>query len=432
MIPPRAVVALFVLAGVLAGCTATPAPDPTSTDQAKREACAEAAASIVAAAGDLVATYESPALDPGATPEPGATATPGPAPTASGDAIADAVTSARATRDRLGCDPQAFTDELEAGLAGIEPTAPIAAAVWRRVSASVLGTVEQEAREWELADGEDLLDVVARAAPGSTVVLPAGTIDVDTGLVLLAGITVRGAGLAQTVLRSAAPDAAVLVVTDGLVRLEDLTLQLGAEHPASGIVAGPSASLALDGVRVTGAASEGEGNSAGGAGVYLSARGSEGSGRGTTLEVTDSVFDANAWAGLAVTGGHRVSIESTTFRDNGGAGVVFLDAASGSVGSSTFTGNRVGVATAGASTPAIIGSTFTGGTVGVQADASAAPAISAVTISGASSAAVIFGGSSGGSIDGTTCRDVTYGIIVGDGAAPTLGDNDCGIARGTG
>lgn len=432
MTPPRAAVALLVLVGVLAGCTATPAPDPTASEEARLAACSEAAASIVKAAGDLVATYESPALDPAATPAPGATVAPEAAPTESGDAIADAVASARATRDSLGCDPQAFTDELEAGLADIEPDSPIAAAVWRRVSASVLGTVEQEAREWELAAGDDLLDVIARAAAGSTIALPAGTVEVDTGLVLLAGITLRGAGAGETVLSSSAPDAAVLVVTDGLVRFEDLTLQLGAEHPASGIVAGPSASLALDAVRVTGAASEGEGDGAGGAGVYLSAQGSEASGRGTTLEITGSTFDANGWAGLAVTGGHRVSIESSTFRNNGGAGIVFLDEASGSVAASTFDDNPVGVATAGTSSPAIIGSTFTGGTVGVQADASAAPAIDGVTISGASSAAMIFGGASAGSVDRATCRDVSHGIVIGDGAAPTLGDNDCGIARGTG
>lgn len=431
MIRSRSAVALLALATVLAGCTAAPAPSPTSTEVARLEACAAAASSIVTAAGDLVAEYELPGLDPSATPAPGVTATPAPAPTSSGDAITDAVTSARATRDELGCDREQFTEDLESGLARIEPETPIAAAVWRRVSASVLGTVEQAARVWELAAGDDLLDVLARAADGSTIELAPET-EVDATLVLLAGITLRGAGRDDTVLRSSAPDAAIMVVTDGLVRLESLTLQLGLGDPSSGIVAGPSASIVLNGVRVTGAATKGEGDSAGGAGVYLSAQGAEGSGRGTTLEITDSLFDGNAWAGLAVTGGHRVSIESSTFRGNAGAGIVFLDQTSGSVGSSTFTDNTVGVAAAGTSTPAIVGSTITGGTVGLQADASAAPAVQKVTISGPSSAAIIFGGESGGSVSDTTCRDVSHGIVVGDGAAPTLGSNDCTLARGTG
>lgn len=433
MTPSRAAVALVVLAGVLAGCTVEPAaaPSAASTEVARLQACAAAATSIVTAAEELVAEYELPGLDPSATLAPGATATPAPAPTSSGDTITDAVTSARATRDELGCDREQFAEDLESGLASIEPSTPIAAAVWRRVSASVLGTVEQEARVWEMTADDDILDVLARAADGSTIVLPAETA-VDGTLVLLAGITLRGAGSDRTVLRSSAPDAAIMVVTDGLVRLEAMTLQLGSEHPASGVVAGPSASIVLTGVRITGAATEGEGASAGGAGVYLSAQGSEGSGRGTTLEITDSLFDGNAWAGLAVTGGHRVSIESTTFRGNGGAGIVFLDQSSGSVGSSAFTDNAVGVAAAGASTPAIVGSTFSGGTVGLQADASAAPAIEGVTVTGASSAAIIFGGESGGSVNDATCRDVSHGIVIGDAAAPSLGSNDCSIARGTG
>ncbi|MHC3000384.1 right-handed parallel beta-helix repeat-containing protein [Microbacterium sp. HJ5] len=432
MTPSRAAVALIALVGLLAGCTAQPAPEPTNTDAARLQACADAAGTIVTAAGDLVAEYELPSLEASAAPTPGPTSAPEPLPTSSGDAIADAVTAARATRDELGCDPGAFTADLEAGLAEIEPDSPIAAAVWRRVSASVLGTVEQEAREWAMTADEDLIEVLARAADGTTVVLPAGTVEIDQTLVLLAGVTLRGAGAGETVVSSSAPDAAIMVVTDGLVRLEALTLQLAPAVPASGIVAGPSASLALDAVRVTGAASEGSGDSAGGAGVYLSAQGSEGSGRGTTLEITASTFDANAWAGLAVTGGHRVSIESSTFRGNGGAGIVFLDETSGSVASSTFAGNPVGLAAAGTSTPAVIGSTFTGGTVGLQADAAAAPSIERATISGASSAAVIFGGDSGGSIDATVCRDVPHGIVIGDGAAPTLGENDCSIGRGTG
>lgn len=427
---PRALTVLLV-AGLLAGCTATPAPEPSDTEAARAQECADAAADIVTAAEELVAEYELP--DPAASPDPEASAPTGepePAPTATSDAIADAIAAARETRNRLGCDPEQFAAKLRTDLDEIEPDGAIAQAVWRRVSASVLGTVEQEPREWVMSPDENLPDVLARAAEGTTVVLPAGTIEVDDTLVLLAGVTLRGAGRDATVLRSSAPDAAILVVTASVVRLEGLSLSLAAGVPTSGIVGGPSTSLALTGVRVTGATTEGEG--AGGAGVYLSAHASEGAGRGTTLEVTDSMFDANAWAGLAVAGGHRISVESSTFAGNGGAGIVLLDATTGSIGSSTFTDNPVGLAAAGTSAPTILGSTFTGGTIGVQADASAAPVLDGLTISGAGSAAVIFGGTSGGSVNGTTCRDVANGIVIADTAAPTLGSNECTIARGAG
>ena len=49
---------------------------------------------------------------------------------------------------------------------------------------------------------------------------------------------------------------------------------------------------------------------------------------------------------------------------------------------------------------------------------------------GASRAAVIFSGRSGGAITGVTCTSVPYGIVVADTAAPTLGESSCQVARG--
>lgn len=413
----RAVLVISLVA-VLAGCTAAPAPEPSATATGDPRECAEAAAGIVTAADALVADYERPAE--------GSTGTEA----ATGDPLSDAVESARDTRQRLGCDPDAFDTALEQGLAGIEPDGAIAAAVWRRVSASLLGTVRQEAGEWVIAAGEDLQDVVARASEGTTVVLPAGTIELDATLVLLQGITLRGGGRDATVIRSTAADAAVIVATASLVRMEALTVEHTGAQPGSGLVAGPSASVALAGIRISGAIAGEAGD--GGAGVYLSAQGNEGAGRGTTLEITDSVFERNAWAGVAVAGGHRVSIESATFAGNGEVGLIFLDESSGSVRGSTFADNTVGIAATGSATPTWLASTVTGGSVGAQMDAAAAPVIEGLTITGSTSAAVIFGGSSGGSIGATSCDGVPYGIVISGDAAPTLGENGCPVARGPG
>jgi hypothetical protein len=184
----------------------------------------------------------------------------------------------------------------------------------------------------------------------------------------------------------------------------------------------------MSGVRIAGGTATTDG--AGGAGVYLSAEGDEASGRGTTLEITDSLFERNAWAGIAVAGGHRVSIESSSFAGNGEVGILFLDASSGSVGGSSFTDNKVGLAATGSATPTLVGSSFSGGSVGVQVDASAAPVIDGVQISGSASAAVIFGGASGGSISAATCENVPYGIVIANTSAPTVGQNSCSLARG--
>ena len=408
---------------VLAGCAPMPAPEASPTTTSAQQ-CADAAASIVHAVDDLVAGYEDSAGDAAPTPAPGSGDGAG-----TGDDLADAVARARALRDELGCDADAFTEELESGLAGIEPTGPIATAVWRRVSASVLGDVRQEAGEWVLEQGADLADALARAAEGTTIVLPAGTTDVDATLVLLEGVSLRGAGRDATVIRSSASDAAVIVATAGLVALQDLAIERTGAHPGSGIVAGPSASLALTRVRVAGATAAGDG--VGGAGLYLSAVGDEGSGRGTTLEITDSLFERNAWAGVAVAGGHRVSIESSTFSANGDVGIIFLDATSGSVKGSTFADNTVGLAATGTAAPAWLGTTVSGGSVGAQIDGAATPTIDGLHVTATGSAAVLFGGESTGSIAGTTCEGTAHGIVIADTAAPTVGANGCAVARGS-
>lgn len=422
--------ATLAVAGVLAGCAGPTAPapaGPTSSSPADRVTlCAEAAQGIVQAAAQVVAGYEQPETGSAGVSEP--TPEPGPAPAE--DPLTAAVDGARKAREAHDCDPQRFAADLEAGLADIHAEGPIAQAVQRRVSASLLGTLHHDEAERQVAAGEDLRTVTAEAADGATLVLPAGTWELDTTLVLLAGVTLRGAGADATIIRSRASDAAVLVATPSLVRFEGISLELTPDVPASGLVAGPSASVALSGVRVSGAASDAEG--AGGAGVFLSAHGVEASGRGTTLEITQSAFESNAWVGVAVAGGHRVSVEASTFVGNGDAGVLFLDASSGSIDGSTLRDNAVGVAATGTATPTLLASTVEGGSVGVQLDGSAAPTIDGLRITGASSAAVIFGGESAGSIRATTCEDVPHGIVVSDAAAPTLQENGCGVARGSG
>lgn len=428
----RALSALL-LAGLLAGCsssapTETPRPDP-------RSECEAAAASVVDAVAELVRQYDTPLVGPSgqsdatAAPEPDDTAAPGSDDTVPPDErLAAAVAEARRVRAEKACPTEPFDDALATGLRHIDAEAPLADAVLRRTSSSLLGDARRTAEEHELTADEDLRDVLASAADGTTVVLPEGTIDVDFTVVALSGVTLRGAGRDATTIRSTAPDAAVVVATPANVRLEGLTLALSSGKPASGVVAGPSASLALTDVRISGAKAEGEG--AGGAGLYLSAMGDEGSGRGTTLQVTDSVFEDNAWVGVAVSGGHRVSIEASSFARNATAGILFLDVSSGSVAGSEFTDNGVGLAAAGAATPVWTDSTIHGGGVGAQVDGTAAPRMTDLRITGSRTAAVIFGARAQGWITGVSCEGVAHGIVVADTAAPSLGENRCAVARG--
>ena len=425
LLPSAAVVIAVVL---LAGCSASPGGEASVTPTADSEQqCAAAVDDLVSAVDTLVSDYAQPdGTQTPATPQAGEG---GDGASVPGDqALADAAAKARSARERLGCDAKAFQSHLEDGLGAIQPSGAIADAVWRRVTASLIGTMRQDTGEYEVAAGEDLRDVLARAPEGTTLVLPSGRTDVGQTLVLLAGVTLKGAGRDETTLASTASDATIIVATGSLVKLQDLTVEMTADHPSSGLVAGPSASVSLTGVRIAGAtAAQG---AVGGAGVYLSAQGAEASGRGTTLEVTDSLFEHNGWAGVAVAGGHRVSIQSAQFTGNGGAGVLFLDASTGSIDGTSFTDNAVGVAVSGTAAPVIIGSSLVGGSVGVQVDETGAPVLDGLQITGASSAAVIFGGEAGGSVGGTACPGVPHGIVVSDTAAPTIGDNACPVVRG--
>lgn len=437
----RSVAALAILAAltpaVLAGCTAqAPVAEPSASVTAA--ACDEAAADVVAAVADLVGVYQqtgtltgSPSTGPSASPAP--TVSPTPSRTVPADpaaAVTRAVEAARLARDRYSCDDDAFTRGLEVGLGAIVAEGPIADAVLRRASASVLGTVRQGSGDWAVGASADLRDVLARAAEGTTVVLPAGVFEFDTTLVLLQGVTLRGAGADATVLRSSATDAGIIAITASPVRFEALALEGAAESPSTLLIAGPAASLALTGVRISGALAAAGSVGLGGAGVYLASTGEAASTRGTTFEMTDSTISDNAWTGIAVGGGHRVSVVSSTFARNGEVGIMFLEGSGGSVADSVFTGNRVAIAAGGTSAPSLLRSTISGGNVGVQVDADAAPLVDGLSIDGTSSAAVAFGGSSSGSITGTTCVDVAYGIVIADGAAPVLGDNACSYVRG--
>lgn len=312
---------------------------------------------------------------------------------------------------------------LARGLAAVPASGPVAAAVLARLSATLVA--RPTPTPGPLRPGADLGAALAAAPAGGTVELGAGTFDLPATLVALDAVTLKGAGRGRTILRSTASDAAVLDLAVGRVELRDLDLAIAATGGSSGVVAGSEASLVLTRVGVRGARA----GTAGGAGVLMSATGTGGSGRGATLEVTDSEFSGNAWAGIGVTGGHLVSIVGGTFRDNGACGVCFLDASGGSVSASTLAGNPVGVGVTGTARPTLVDVTIGGGDVGVQLEGASVATLDRVTVSGATRAAIIVTGTAGGAIGHTSCRSVPYGIVVGPDAAPTLTAVDCAVAQ---
>jgi parallel beta-helix repeat protein len=269
--------------------------------------------------------------------------------------------------------------------------------------------------------------VLAEVGPDATVQLGPGTYRLDETLVLLRGITLRGAGRARTTIVSTAADAAVLVLTGDRVVVEDLAVRRAGAAVGSVVIGGSAASLLLASVDLSGARI---GNGDGGAGVLMTAAEGEEPRLGTTLEVTDSQFADNEGAGIALTGGHRASIVSSVFRRNRQCGVCFLGSSGGAVRQSRFDANGAGVAVTSTSKPLVQGNRISGGEVGVQAVDDSAPVLKSNTISGAARAAVIWSGRAGGRADGTRCRDVSFGLVVGPKAHPFLGKNSCSVAGG--
>lgn len=408
--------------------------------------CSDAAAALVAAVGRAVASYDTPNAASSPVPADSAgtvTSAPTPSSTAgtptttstagspstdpSGDLDA-AASAARAAISRYGCAITTFRSDLETGLKTVPAQSPVAAAVLARLTASLTGQVAQQTTTRSVTPTDDLTTVLAQLAPGSTVLLQPGTYSLSRTLVLLDGVTLRGSGRETTVVRSTAPDAAVVILTAGRVEVSDLRLELDPGVPATGVVAGPQSSLVLSAVTVSGATATKAG--LGGAGVQMSGQAGDRPAGVTTLQVTDSSFDHNAWAGIALGGGHRASVLRASFTANGQCGMCFLDASSGSVQDSRFSDDLVGLGANGTASPTWVGNTVTGGTVGVQLDGSATPTIQNLTVTGASRAAVIFSGRATGAIAQATCTSVPYGIVVADTAAPTLGDTTCTVARG--
>jgi parallel beta-helix repeat protein len=209
--------------------------------------------------------------------------------------------------------------------------------------------------------------------------------------------------------------------------VEDLAVRRTGAAVGSVVIGGAAASLLLARVELSGARI---GKGDGGAGLLMTAASGEQPRSGTTLEVTGSHFADNEGAGIALTGSHRASIRSASFRGNGQCGVCFLGSSGGAVRQSTFAANGAGVAVTSTSSPLVQGNRISGGQVGVQAVDESAPVLKNNTIRGAARAAVIWSGRAGGRADGTRCRDVSFGLVVGPKAHPFLGDNDCAVAAG--
>ena len=423
-----ALTALLLLGGCSgsgAGAGPTPSASPSaSTDSRAR--CAAVSTRLVSAVQGYVDTFGPAVSAP-------ATATPAPSPSPSTSAAGGLQQALAATKTDLkahGCDLNQFRARFGEAMKTVRARGPVAHAVLLRLGASLGGSLGTQPVHRTVRPRQDLEQVLSHLAGGSVVTLTAGEYRLARPLVLLAGVTLRGQGRGRTRITGRAGGSVLLALTNGKVELDRLGLQHLGPGTASVLVGGPTSRIVLSGVGISGARSSKAARGTGGSGITMTAAPGSTARRTTTLQVTDSEIIGNSGAGILLSGGHRASIRASHFARNGQCGVCFAGASSGAVRTSLFEGNAVGVAVLDTARPLIERDSFLDGLVGVQVSGSAEPDVRRSAITGASRAGMIFGGTSSGRVDGMTCTQVPYGIVVSPHAVPLLGTNSCSLARG--
>jgi len=381
--------------------------------------CASASTGLLSAVQRYVVAYGAPLTGKGTT----GTAAP------NGDAdLQNALKVAQSQLRAGSCNLAKFRKELSTGLGKVKARGPVARAVLLRLTASMTGTAVAAATTVTVRPNQDLAKTVATLGAGSTVRLVAGRYRLRGSLVLLEGVTFSGAGRDRTSIVSTAAGSALVVLTNGRVELDDLSLRHGGRVASNLLTGGPSSSVVLTRARLADARKDRSGQ--GGNAVMMTANGSADAGRGTTLQVTGTDLSRNAAAGILLTGGHVASVRQSRFSDNGQCGVCFSGASAGAVRGSVFTGNAVGVAVLDTARPALLADTFSGGLVGVQVSGHGAPLIRDVRISRVTRAAMIFGDRASGRVSRARCAHVPYGLVVSPKALPYVGATNCTVAHG--
>lgn len=409
---------LLVLA-LAAGCSDDRAEqDDAAARDRQQAACSDAVRDLVSTTQRYVDSFTAPGGDD-----------PGVGGTLSDDEYSAAVEDVRSFASSNGCRPREFEEQVEQGLEQVTATSALGRAVLLQLRADPAG----RARTAAAAPGDDLAAVLAGLPVGSTLELAAGTYELQDPLLLLRGVTLRGASRDTTVLTSASGEGVLLVLTGAPTAVEGVELRRTGEEPGAVVLAGPSSRLTLTGVRVTGARAEDDGS--GGAGVLLAPSdqplADEGLQRATTLRLVGSELLGNESAGVVVAAGHRAEVDGTLVSAAGQCGICFLDRSDGVVSGSTLTDNAVGLLAAGTARPALTGNTVRGGEVGVQLGERAEPVLTGNEVTSSARAAVIVTDQVRGRIDGNRCADVPAGIVVGPAATPFVGENTgCDVVRG--
>jgi nitrous oxidase accessory protein NosD len=432
------VCAVALLSGACSSWASTDEPTPEEAAQERRSrGCGALAADIAEAVQAWVDDFApaAAATDEGGDPgivEPGTD-------------LPVVARNYQERRDQLGCRPREFQHQLTREMARVEGEGPVGQAVAAAVRAQALATAGPP-RNVEVGPDDDLQAAILRADPGAVVRLAAGEHVVDEPLMLLQPVTIVGAGRDETAVVSSAEGAAIAFIGEGGIRLEDLEVRHTGEAPASVLVF-TTGSVELARVRAAGGVADESGTS--GFGVVLG--GAAATDAGAPQELDDVEVVDNAAGGIAVVDEAAPTIVASTVRDNAGCGVCYLGVAGGQLRGGTAIGNEVGVAlgntadpiierleahdntTAGVVVEAQASGTFedgevlANGPIGVLVRDEAAPTLVGLTVEDHGDAAIVFGGTAGGTVRDVVCGGGGLAIVLIESAEPDVADAGCPV-----
>ena len=298
----------------------TPSPSATSSADAQR-ACDAVTTKLLTSVQRYVDRYGATlSRNPGA---PGSSSTSG---TGDDTELRADLQQAQRERSRKKCDILVFRTDFAAGLEKVTADGPLARAVLLRLTASVTGEPPDPAED-RSRPRRGPGPPGGGAGTGSTVTLRAGRYQFRQPLVLLAGITLKGAGRGRTTIssRAAAPWSwCSTTAAPSCATWPSRTPGAGPRRWSSAA----RASIVLTDARLSGGfARKGSNDGQSGTGVLMTSRAGETTARGTTLQMTRSQVSDNTAAGVLLTGAHRASVRSSAFRGNGQCGLASPESA---------------------------------------------------------------------------------------------------------
>jgi hypothetical protein len=360
------------------------------------------------------------------------------------DSTQDAVVEAAQAAVVRGCEPVRLEELLGEAIDDLEGQSEVGRAIAAalRGDGPILGPpppvpVTTIPRDTDpstvvLEPGDDLDEVLARIAPGSTIEFAAGTHEFGEPIIVGMDVRFEGAGRDETIISSSAEGVAIAFVGPGGFELRDMTVEHTGDLEASVLLAiqGP---VLVDGATITGGKS-GESEVGGGHGIVFAFEPLPGFPERTdeerrgALAVTDTIVADNAAAGILMTGGAEPRLADVTVTDNGGCGLCYTGTSAGTAARATIDGNEIGVQASDSSAPSLFDSTIVGNAaVGVSIDGSSELRVVTTLIEGNGEIGVQIIGDASPTIRRNTINEHGVGVIAAGSATPTLSIN--GIAN---